>query len=73
MTIEFHWDKAKARQNLKKHGVSFEEATAAFYDPLSTTVIDDEHSREESRFILPSRPFEPWPLNSKIFFVAQGA
>jgi len=45
MTIEFHWDKAKARQNLKKHGVSFEEATAAFYDPLSITVIDDEHLR----------------------------
>lgn len=52
MAIEFHWDKIKARQNLRKHGVSFEEATSAFYDPFSITIIDDEHSREENRFNL---------------------
>ena len=52
MAIEFQWDKEKAGQNLKKHGVLFEEATTAFYDSLSITIIDKEHSLEENRFIL---------------------
>ena len=52
MSIEFQWDKEKAGQNLKKHGVLFEEAATAFYDPLSITIIDEEHSMDESRFIL---------------------
>jgi hypothetical protein len=52
MSIEFHWEKAKARQNLKKHGVSFEEATTVFYDRLSITIVDHAHSREEYRYII---------------------
>lgn len=52
MSIEFQWDKAKASQNLKKHGVSFEEATTAFYDRLSITIADSAHSREENRYII---------------------
>ena len=53
MAFRFHWDPAKARANLKKHDVSFEEAATAFGDPLSLTIVDPEHStREESRFIL---------------------
>ena len=52
MAIEFQWDKEKAGQNLKKHGVLFEEATTAFYDSLSITIIDKEQSLEENRFIL---------------------
>jgi uncharacterized DUF497 family protein len=53
MAFRFHWDPAKARANLKKHGVSFEEAATVFGDPLSLTLVDPEHSsREESRFIL---------------------
>ena len=52
MSIEFQWDKEKASQNLKKHEVLFEEATTAFYDPLSITIVDKEHSLEENRFIL---------------------
>ena len=52
MSIEFQWDKVKARQNLKKHGVSFEEAITAFYDRLSITIADNEHSREENRYII---------------------
>jgi hypothetical protein len=35
--VRFAWDKAKAAANLKKHGVSFEEATTVFFDPLAAT------------------------------------
>lgn len=42
--IEFEWDKAKARKNIKKHGVSFEEAATVFADYYSSTVYDGEHS-----------------------------
>jgi uncharacterized DUF497 family protein len=52
MTVEFQWDGDKARSNLKKHRVSFEEAVSAFYDPLSVTVPDPDHSQGESRFLL---------------------
>jgi uncharacterized DUF497 family protein len=47
----FEWDPAKAATNLKKHGVSFEEASTVFDDPLSITIDDDEHSDEEQRFV----------------------
>ena len=52
MSIEFQWDKEKARKNLKKHGVTFEEAATAFYDILSITIADGEHSEGEGRFLL---------------------
>lgn len=52
MSIEFEWDLAKAAANLQKHGVSFEEATTAFYDTLSFTVPDPLHSEAEARFVL---------------------
>lgn len=47
----FEWDDRKSRSNLKKHGVSFEEARFVFADPLSLTVADPEHSESEHRFI----------------------
>lgn len=48
---DFEWDKRKARSNLRMHGVSFEEATAVFDDPLSITFVDSEHSTPaEERF-----------------------
>jgi uncharacterized protein len=50
--MKFQWDPAKAAQNLKKHGVSFEEAKSAFYDDLAVQFFDDEHSSEEDRFLL---------------------
>lgn len=50
--IEFQWDKEKALRNVKKHGVTFEEAMTAFYDSLSITIPDNEHSEGEARFIL---------------------
>ena len=49
---KFQWDAAKAAGNLKKHGVSFDEAKSAFYDDLAVQFFDDEHSDEEDRFIL---------------------
>ena len=52
MTIEFEWDAAKAKTNLGKHRISFEEATSAFYDALSITIADPDHSVSESRFLL---------------------
>ncbi len=52
MGLVFRWDKVKASLNLKKHGISFEEASSAFGDPLSVTVQDIEHSLAERRYIL---------------------
>jgi uncharacterized protein len=49
--IRFEWDPEKARENLKKHGVSFDEAATAFYDPLSATFDDPDHSEGEQRLI----------------------
>jgi uncharacterized DUF497 family protein len=50
--MRFEWDAQKAAQNILNHGVSFEEAATAFWDPLSLTVFDAEHSHDEDRFIL---------------------
>lgn len=47
----FEWDPKKARLNLRKHGVSFDEAATVFYDPLSATFDDPDHSEEEQRLI----------------------
>ena len=47
----FEWDEAKARKNLRKHGVSFGEAISVFNDPLSATGADPDHSLEEERFV----------------------
>ena len=44
MDFEYSWDGRKARANLAKHGVSFEEASSVFVDPLAITYPDDEHS-----------------------------
>jgi uncharacterized DUF497 family protein len=49
--MQFEWDEDKARSNLKKHGVSFEEASTVFGDPLALTIPDPLHSEEEDRFV----------------------
>ena len=48
---DFDWDPAKARTNLRKHGVSFRLATTVFRDPLALTILDDEHSEHEERWV----------------------
>lgn len=50
--MRFAWDKKKAASNLVKHGVSFEESTTVFDDPLSDTFPDPDHSLEENRFVI---------------------
>ena len=49
--MKFEWDKNKEKQNIKKHNISFDEAVTVFYDPLSATFHDPDHSIEEDRFI----------------------
>ena len=49
--MRFEWDPEKAKKNLKKNGVSFEEAITVFYDPLSATFDDPDHSVGEYRYI----------------------
>ena len=50
--VRFEWDPAKAAANVRKHGVSFEEAQTAFVDDYALVVDDPEHSADEARFIL---------------------
>ncbi len=52
MALVFEWDPNKARSNLAKHGVSFDEASTAFRDALSITIGDPLHSEYEDRFVL---------------------
>jgi uncharacterized DUF497 family protein len=49
--MRFEWDPEKAKRNYKKHKVSFEEAVTVFYDSLSATFDDPDHSVGEQRFI----------------------
>ena len=49
--MRFEWDNRKARTNLRKHKVSFEEAATVFGDPLSLTIPDPLHSIVENRFV----------------------
>lgn len=48
----FEWDENKNTTNIKKHGVSFEEAKSAFYDANAKVIHDPDHSNDEDRFIL---------------------
>lgn len=48
----FEWDTAKAKRNLGKHGVSFDEASTVFADPLALLMSDPDHSIEEERHVL---------------------
>lgn len=49
--LTFEWDEAKNAANILKHGVSFEQASEIFLDPLSLTIPDPEHSDGEERFV----------------------
>lgn len=50
--MEFEWNENKAKTNLSKHKVSFEEAQTVFDDPLYLIFADIDHSFEEKRFII---------------------
>lgn len=49
--MKIEWDPIKAKRNLKKHGVSFEEAATALSDPMAITGSDPDHSVYEERYI----------------------
>ena len=49
---EFEWDSSKAKSNLKRHGVSFEEAQSVFYDDYALQFFDESHSEDKDRFLL---------------------
>ena len=49
--MRFEWDSSKAQLNFSKHGISFEEASTIFGDPLSITRPDPDHSEEEARWV----------------------
>jgi uncharacterized DUF497 family protein len=50
--MDLLWDPAKAVSNLRKHGVSFEEAGTVFGDPLAASARDPGHSAEEERWLV---------------------
>jgi hypothetical protein len=50
--MRFEWDPAKAANNIRKHGVSFDEAVTVFKDPLAFIFDDESHSEEEHREII---------------------
>ena len=49
--MKFEWNGTKARSNIEKHKVSFEEASTVFGDPLSITIDDPQHSSQEERLV----------------------
>ena len=49
--MRIEWDPRKARSNLRKHKVSFEEAATALSDPMAATGADPDHSVTEDRFV----------------------
>jgi uncharacterized DUF497 family protein len=50
--LEFVWDPRKARENVRKHGVEFEEAQTVFLDDYALLLGDPDHSDDEDRFVL---------------------
>ena len=50
--IRFSWDARKAKQNVKSHKVSFEEASTVFYDEKAIDFFDPDHSQGEDRFLI---------------------
>lgn len=55
MAVEFEWDAKKAKDNVKDHGVTFEEALTVFADPLAKIFDDPDHSEDERRELLIGR------------------
>jgi hypothetical protein len=49
--MQFEWDPEKSVRNLAKHGVSFDEASTVFGDPLAGTIPDPRHSAQELRLV----------------------
>ena len=52
MPLRFEWNEDKAASNVTKHGVTFDEASTVFGDPLAVIFDDEEHSLDEIREII---------------------
>lgn len=50
--LKFEWDESKNQTNIKKHGISFQEASSVFYDDEALIISDESHSNTEDRFVL---------------------
>ncbi len=50
--LRFEWDKKKEKINIRKHGISFDEARTVFYDEKAIQFFDPEHLEDEDRFLL---------------------
>ena len=50
--IHFEWDERKNRANVRKHGVSFEEAQSIFWDENAIRYFDPDHSGDKERFLM---------------------
>jgi uncharacterized protein len=50
--LRFEWDEAKNAENLRKHGLSFQEGMTVFYDENALLIGDPDHSQDEDRFLL---------------------
>jgi len=57
--LRFDWDERKQKINIRKHGVSFEEARTAFYDENAIQYFDPDHSEDEDRFLLLGMSIKP--------------
>jgi uncharacterized protein len=51
LAVQFEWNKDKARRNFRKHDISFEEASTVFNDEMFISLVDDEHSSDEVRYV----------------------
>ena len=51
MNYNFEWDPNKAKSNIEKHKISFEDATSVFKDENAVSIFDEEHSSNEERWI----------------------
>ncbi|OIN92408.1 MAG: hypothetical protein COS37_06140 [Anaerolineae bacterium CG03_land_8_20_14_0_80_58_20] len=51
MLYDFDWDPGKVRANIRKHGISFRQASGVFRDPNQLSLYDEEHSENEDRWI----------------------
>jgi len=51
MKLTFEWNAEKAKENIRKHKISFEEAKTVFNDPFLMTFPDPEHSASEQRYL----------------------
>ncbi len=50
--LQFEWDSKKEKANIKKHGVSFDEARKVFFDENAIQFFDPDHSEDEDHFVL---------------------